>query len=402
MKIAILGAGTVGSGVIKVIQQYNTHAEQPIEIKYLFAKEVRDKTLDLSQIKVTNNLQDILESDVELVVEVLGGVEFSLEVHRSCIKAGKHIVTANKDLLALHIEELAQLANDHNVQIGYEASCAGGIPIVQTLQFLLRSNTITRVLGILNGTTNYILTQMLQQQCSYETVLQQAMDLGYAEKDPTNDVGGFDARRKIALLSRLAYQQSIEVEDVSVKGIESVELIDLMIAQSIGYTLKLIGKSQKDDTGISIGVEPMLLSHHHTLSHVQNEKNAVYIQGSAVGETMYYGPGAGSLETASAVVSDILFINQFGFVGNLVTQNKAVIKEKEAVISDYYIRYTSQSNTQNDQFEQLGIKVTPITTEMTQDEVLIIHNVTAEQLSILQTIIPLHAVYPIEGGYQNV
>ncbi|MBR7927438.1 homoserine dehydrogenase [Aerococcaceae bacterium zg-ZUI334] len=392
MKIALLGLGTVGGGVLKILQSQPKTSH--IEIEYIFAREIKDKSLNLNNIKVTDDINEILESDVDLVVEALGGVEFPYDIHRKCLAKGKHVVTANKDLLALHLDELAELGNQHQAQIGYEASCGGGIPIIQVLEHHLTANHITRVMGILNGTTNYILTRMTQENWSYEQALATAQELGYAEKDPTNDVAGFDTRRKIALLSRLAYRKSVDVEDISVRGIDNVEFKDIEIAKAFGYTMKLVGRSEFDSEIVSISVEPLLLANSHTLAHVNDAKNAIFVEGDAVGETMFYGPGAGSLETASAVVADILFIERFGFMGNLIA-DKVAVSAQENAKKAYYFRV-------NNQLEQVKTVLSNLDVTVRQwhesaEVSFLTQPITAEQFEQIMLQLAVAVYYGAEG-----
>lgn len=316
MKIAILGMGTVGSGVMAVLQTNETiitpQVPSPFEVKYIFAKDVskaEEKGIDLSNISLTDNLDTIINDDsIEMVVEVLGGVEFPYEIVKRCLQAGKHVVSANKDMLAIYIDELAEIANSQKVLLAYEASCAGGIPIIQSIKSGLNANNLSQILGILNGTSNFILTKMTNDQQDYAVALKEAQRLGYAESDPTADVEGLDARRKIALLSRLAFKQKIELEEIKVKGIAEIQTKDIELAKKAGCVIKLLGRSQLNEDKISINVQPYLIPLSHQLSHVNDAMNAVYIKGNMVGDTMFFGPGAGSEETASAIVADMIDI----------------------------------------------------------------------------------------------
>lgn len=356
MKIAILGLGTVGGGVLKLLQKVNeARTDSKIDITHVLARDIKDETLDLTGIIVTDDVDEILNSDIQLIVEVLGGVDFPYALQRKALERGIHVVTANKDMLALHLNELAQIANQHQAQIGYEASCGGGIPIIQPLQYSLNANEINKVMGILNGTTNYILTKMADEQCEYQEALAQAQALGYAEKDSTNDVEGYDAARKIAILSRLAFKVNIPLERVEVRGISQVDQQDIQLAQENGFTLKLLGKSHQLAEAIGISVEPVLLPHSHSLANVKLEKNAIFIEGDAVGQTMFYGPGAGSSETASAVVSDILFIEKFGFTGNLTTQESGHFT-KSITNHRYYIRLEEDMSLLQERLTAMNIK----------------------------------------------
>lgn len=394
MKLAVLGLGTVGSGVINLLRQNKDIIEERIngnfDITHVFARDNR-YNLDLSGIIHTQDIDEIINSDVDLVIEVMGGIDFAYETIKSLLKSGKHVVTANKDMLAIHVEELSRIANENEVQFNYEASVAGGIPVILGLQYGLNANHITRIMGILNGTTNYILTRMSQDDWEFDYALNQAQELGYAEADPTNDIGGFDARRKTAILSRLAYRREIDVEDVAVTGIEELELTDIQIAKEAGYTIKLIGLSEVQDGQIDMMVTPMLLDSATQLAKVDEAMNAVYFNGDAIGETMFYGPGAGSMETASAIVADAMYILSFGFIGNTVTEGKAPIAP-QSFARKYYVRVeestTSLENALDSNFFEVvysGEEGTAFTTEP----------VTMEDAKAQLKDFNVQAIYPI-------
>lgn len=392
MKIAILGMGTVGSGVIKVIQENQVEIQQftneAIEVSHVFAKAINNQHgADFQNVIVTENIDDILNSDVELVVEVMGGIDFTFGVHQKFLSKGIHVVSANKDMLAIHIKELAKIGDENKAQLGYEASCAGGIPIINALTYGLQANKINRVMGILNGTTNYILTKMTQDAWSYDKALKDAQEKGYAEKDPTNDVEGLDARRKIALLSRIAYKQNLNVEDIPVRGISQVSVKDLEYAQAAGLTMKLLGKSEFHGDKVQISVEPVLLPNNHQLATVNDAANAVYVNGNAFGETMFYGPGAGSLETASAVVSDVMNIAKFGFVGNLIVEEDANI-DIAGEAASYFIRFAKgQTEVQLD----ANYKVVAEEDEL----VILTEDMSANALEQLENSHQVEAVYVV-------
>ncbi len=392
MKIAILGMGTVGSGVIKVIQENQVEIQQftneAIEVSHVFAKTINNQhDADFQNVIVTENIDDILNSDVELVVEVMGGIDFTFGLHQKFLSKGIHVVSANKDMLAVHIKELAKIGDENKAQLGYEASCAGGIPIINALTYGLQANKINRVMGILNGTTNYILTKMTQDAWSYDKALKDAQEKGYAEKDPTNDVEGLDARRKIALLSRIAYKQNLNVEDIPVRGISQVSVEDLEYAQAAGLTMKLLGKSEFHGDKVQISVEPVLLPNNHQLATVNDAANAVYVNGNAFGETMFYGPGAGSLETASAVVSDVMNIAKFGFVGNLIVEEDANI-DIAGEAASYFIRFAKgQTEVQLD----ANYKVVAEEDEL----VILTEDMSANALEQLENSHQVEAVYVV-------
>lgn len=359
MKIAILGLGTVGSGVLKVIQDNKTHIEEqidePLEVTHVFGKNLLNlHNGDLSNIKKVEDIDELVKEPIDLVIEVLGGIDFTYEVHKKFLRKGIHVVSANKDMLAVHIDELAKIGNENKAQLSYEATSAGGVPIIHNLQYTLRANKIARVLGILNGTTNYILTKMTQEGLGFEQALEEASQKGYAEADPTNDVDGFDAQRKITLLSRLAYNRRVDISKVPVKGIRDVDVIDIEIAKTHGYVMKLLGLSEFDGQHLEISVEPTFLPDSHQLSAVHDAMNAIFINGNAVGETMFYGPGAGSLETASAIVADAMNIAQFGFVGNTIPSQEAEISNGFTK-HPYYIRFNVEKNEATELLEKFEI-----------------------------------------------
>jgi len=361
MKIALLGLGTVGSGVIKLFENNKLEIEraagEEIEIEYIFSRSLRNyHKVNLDGIKITNDISEIIHSDIEVAVETLGGIEFPLDIIKQFLKNGIHVVSANKDLLALHIDELEEIGSQNWAKLSYEASCAGGVPIIDTINHGFNANKISGLKGILNGTTNYILTKMAEDNVSFEEALKEASEKGYAEADPTNDVEGIDAKRKIILLSRLAYKQRVDFNEISTRGIREVELQDFQIGKENGLILKLIGQSQIDrKTGeVYINVEPIFLPDSHPLSVVSDEKNAVYVKGDAVGETMLYGPGAGSFETASAVVSDIINTAKFGYVKHYIPENNAEIKNIPPNQS-YYIRFNDHESTVYDKIKKLHL-----------------------------------------------
>ena len=342
MKIAVLGMGTVGTGVVKVL---NTNKEkvrsligEDVTITHVFAKNVdKARDVDLSDIEITDDINDIYNADIDAAIEVMGGIDHTYEIMLQLLNKGIHVVTANKDLLAERIDDLTAAANKNNVHLNYEAAVAGGVPIIRTIENSLNANQLSEVMGILNGTTNYILTKMTVDGWSYDDALEDAKEKGYAEADPTNDVEGIDALRKIVLLSRLSFNKKVDIKDVPSTGISNVDATDIQIAKDLGYIMKLVGIAKYDES-ISASVEPIFFKADHQLASVNYEKNAVYVNGNAVGETMYYGPGAGSLETASAVVSDLIHVLTHPARGNFQPTEEAVIENK-AVEYQYYLRF---------------------------------------------------------------
>lgn len=312
ISIGLLGLGTVGSGVATILQQHQEDLRHklgvPVAIKKVLVKDLNKERLSsLDPGVFTSDIHEILgDSSLDIIVEVMGGIEGAKGAIEEALKAGKQVVTANKDVMAQYGHELLKLADQQKCDLFYEASVAGGIPIIRTLEDGLASDRISSLMGIVNGTTNFILTKMKTDHMSYEAALAEATRLGYAEADPSSDVDGLDAARKMVILSSLAFSTEVHLEDVLVRGMKEIGDGDLDLAAEFGYTMKMIGSSKKDQDGIEVAVEPVLMANSHPLASVNNEFNAVYIYGDAVGETMLYGPGAGSLPTATSVVSDII------------------------------------------------------------------------------------------------
>lgn len=324
LNVALLGLGTVGSGVVKIIeenrQQIKDTLNKDIVIKHILVRDTTKKRpINISQYHLTEDINEILnDDDIDIVIEVMGGIEPTVDLLRESLKRKKHVITANKDLLAVHLELLENLAEQQGVALKFEASVAGGIPIVNAINNGLNANNISKFMGILNGTSNFILSKMTREQTSFEDALAEAQRLGFAEADPTDDVEGIDAARKVVITSYLSFNQVIKLNDVKVKGISKTTLSDINVADKLGYKIKLIGKSTYHHREVNASVEPTLIHKSHQLAAVENEYNAIYVIGDAVGDTMFYGKGAGSLATGSAVVSDLLNVALF-FESNLHT-----------------------------------------------------------------------------------
>ncbi|MGK4127334.1 homoserine dehydrogenase [Ligilactobacillus saerimneri] len=310
IKLGMIGLGTVGSGVLAMIQE---HADKIYAVtgRRLILKTVMVRDLAKHQdvaevVHLTTDLDDILsDPEIQIVVEVMGGIHPAKEVITQLLQAHKHVVTANKDLIATEGADLIRLARANGCDLMYEASVAGGIPILRTIADSFAADQITEVKGIVNGTTNYILTQMAQQGWTYAAALKQAQQLGFAESDPTNDVQGKDAAYKMMILSQFSFGTQVNLEDFETTGIDAVAAQDVRQATAFGYVLKLVGVARLVDQGIFVEVAPALVSVHHPLAGVNNENNAVMVRGQAVGDTLFYGPGAGALPTANSVLSDI-------------------------------------------------------------------------------------------------
>ena len=307
IKIGLIGLGTVGSGVFKTLRNFDNVEVVKIAVKNINKK--RDiEGLDNSIL--TDNAYDVVNNpEIDIVAELVGGIEPAFDLISTAIKNGKHIVTANKELLAKRGEDIFKLAEQYNRVILYEAAIAGGIPIIMPVKTILAGNKITHIEAILNGTTNYILTKMDVQKASYTDVLKEAQELGYAEADPTGDVEGFDAAYKIATLASITFHKRIDIQKVYREGITKIRAKDMEAANDLGYKIKLIASANIDENGnADVRVHPMLVSKKSTLAHIDYVTNAVMLNGHPVGSITLSGPGAGEFPTASSVVGDILAI----------------------------------------------------------------------------------------------
>lgn len=311
IKIALLGLGTVGTGVYKLLERRSDIMEQTIgaelELTKILVHNIDKKREGVDKSLLTDNWQDILKDDeIQIVIEVMGGIEPAKTYLLEVLRAGKHVVTANKDLVAEYGRELLDAAEETHCDFLFEAAVAGGIPIIRPLKQCLAGNDISEVMGIVNGTTNYILTKMFEENMSFQEALAKATELGYAEADPTADVEGLDAGRKVAIMSSIAFHSRVVFGDVFTEGITKITREDIEYAKEFDSVIKLLGVAHNTDSGIEVGVYPMLLNKEHPLASVRDSFNAVFIHGDAVDDAMFYGRGAGELPTASAVMGDII------------------------------------------------------------------------------------------------
>ena len=312
ISVGLLGMGTVGRGVYRILNENKADIGQkvgvPIKIKKILVRDLsKDRGLELDQSLLTTDAGDIIDNpDIDIVVEVLGGINPALEYSLRALKQGKSLVTANKDMIAAHGKELFQAAGENGCDVFFEASVAGGIPIIRPLKECLAANRIRQVIGIINGTTNYMLTRMSKEGLAFSEALAQAQALGYAEADPTADVGGHDAARKLAILASIAFNTRVPLEHVYLEGITHITTEDIKYASELNYVVKLLGIAKESDDGIEVRVHPALLPKDHPLAPVDDVYNAIYVSGDAVGDVMFFGRGAGELPTASAVVADVM------------------------------------------------------------------------------------------------
>lgn len=311
MKVAIMGYGTIGSGVATVL---STNKEviaervgEPLELKYIL--DLREFPGDPNEDKLVKDYMEIVnDKEVKIVVETMGGVEPAFTFVKAMLESGKSVTTSNKALVADKGAELLSTAKKNGVNFVFEAAVGGGIPIIRTITDCITGDVVEEIAGIVNGTTNFMLTNMDKQGRDYADVLKEAQDLGFAEKDPTADVEGFDACRKIAILTSLVAGQSVDFEEIPTEGISKITSTDFKYAAAMGRGIKLLARSVKKGNTYSCRVAPFLLAPDHCLFHVEGVMNAVYVKGNMLGDSMYYGAGAGSLPTASAVVGDVVFL----------------------------------------------------------------------------------------------
>lgn len=347
-KIALLGFGTVGRGVYHVLKKQNEELPYKVGARLEVTKVlVRDKSKpreDLDQDVLVDNWKEIVEDpSIDIVIEVMGGMEPAKTYITEALKAGKHVVTANKDLIAEFGPELMEIAQEHHCDLMFEAAVAGGIPIIRPLKQCLSGNEITEVMGIINGTTNFILSKMASDGMDFSQALQMATELGYAEADPTADIEGYDAGRKIAIMASIAFHTAVKFADVYTEGISKITASDIQYAREMGFEIKLIGVAKNTATGIEARVHPMLMPKSHPLASITDSFNAVFIHGDAVDDCMFYGRGAGMYPTASAIVGDVIDVARNmsfrcnGRIGCFCYKH-APIKDIREIESCYFIR----------------------------------------------------------------
>ncbi|MGB5965861.1 MAG: homoserine dehydrogenase, partial [Sulfurimonadaceae bacterium] len=346
LKVGVIGVGTVGTSVVKILndnkEMITARAGCEVVVTSGVVKNLsKDRGLD---IKLSDNPYDIVnDPEIDVVVELMGGVEEAFEVVKAALRNGKAVVTANKALLAYHRYELQDIAKD--LPFEYEASVAGGIPIINALRDGLSANHIESMMGILNGTCNYMMTKMTDEGVAYDEILKESQELGYAEADPTFDVGGFDAAHKLLILASIAYGIDAKPEDILIEGIENITQDDIAFAKEFGYAVKLLGIAKRDGDEVELRVHAALISKDEMLAKIDGVMNGISVVGDKVGETLYYGPGAGGDATASAVVANIIDIARSGKSTPMLGFDKPLehgltLKDKDAITSKYYLRFS--------------------------------------------------------------
>ena len=350
--VAILGLGVVGGGTYQILtdkKEYfkNTQGVDVTVECVLEKNRDRARSLGIEEERIASSIEEVVTNpNVDIVVEVIGGIEPAKTFVTKALMSGKTVVTSNKELFAKHWPELEAEAKNMNAGLFFEASCVGGVPIIRTLQDGMQANDIRTIKGIINGTTNYILTKMANEGSTYEEALKEAQRLGYAEFNPTADVEGFDATYKLSILSSLAFNRKVCIENVYREGITGVSKEDIAYGKEFGYTLKLLGIGKNTEKGIEVRVHPTFVKNDNPLASVNDSFNAVFIDGDAVGEVMLYGRGAGALPTGSAIVSDVIFAIKHSeyFYTNFdnSTNGNKTVKFVDDFTSQYYIRLSVQ------------------------------------------------------------
>ncbi len=425
IKIGLLGLGTVGSGVIKLIEGHSQDLQQKTNTiitvqKVLVQSMDKERDVEIDQEKLTLDPYEVLDDpEIDIIIEVMGNVETTFRYLMHALEVGKHVVTANKDLVAIHGTELKEQARKYERNMFYEASVAGGIPIIRSLVDGLSADRITKIVGIVNGTTNYILSKMSEEGESFEAMLEMAQRLGYAEANPTADIEGCDAVMKMVILSNLAFNMDVEVDDVYVEGITDVTEEDIAFGNQLGYVIKLLGVAKLNNDQLEVSVQPTLVPKKHPLAKIDGVNNAIYVYGEAVGETMFYGSGAGQLPTATAVVSDLISVVNYHRRGmfkiNTPPYRERNIKSDEMIEHRYFVRLRvidrigvmakiTQLFAEN-QISLQEILQLPDEDESRAQLIIITHITSKAKMNSLLTAIKkldgiedVNSVYPVEGG----
>ena len=371
-KIAVLGYGTVGSGVVEVIQTnrdlINQKTGDSLEIKYILdLKEFPGSPIEKL---IVHDFEEIVnDEEIKVVVEVMGGVEPAYTFVKRSLLAGKNVATSNKALVAKHGAELLAIAKEKNLNFLFEASVGGGIPIIRPLNTSLSADDIEEITGILNGTTNYMLSKMYHEDADYDAVLKEAQMMGYAERDPSADVDGHDACRKIAILSSLICGKQVEFEDIYTEGITDITLRDMQYAKAMGMKIKLLATCRKNGERLGAVVAPCLLGKKHPLYNVEDVFNAIFIKGNMLGDAMFYGSGAGKLPTASAVVADVIEAAKYPRQSMMTvwSEEKMVLEDKSERENRFFVRIKG-TEVLKEELEQTFGEITVIKPEGVEGE----------------------------------
>ncbi len=415
IKIGMLGLGTVGSGVLQILAQNGDEIRHKLgtrlEVKRIAVRDTgKKRSVNVDPALLTDKPELVLDDpEIDIIIEVMGGVDGTRQAITRALQNGKYVVTANKDLLAQHGADLLQIAGEQGKNIFYEASVGGGIPLIRPLKRCLVANRILSLLGIINGTTNYILTQMSREGKEFDEALSEAQAKGFAEADPSSDLEGRDAAYKLAIIASLAFSSKINMSDIYVEGISKVKLRDIRYAAELGYAVKLLAMAEENKEGLKLRVHPALVPLTHPLAAVSNEFNAIFLNGDAVGEVMFYGRGAGSLPTASAVCADmieaarnILHEVENGIVEATFGQKPVIPMEKQH--SRFYLRlkakdqpgvFASLATAFGNASVSLDMIIQKRSDEETAEIVLVTHYVSEEKFA--QAMAEINAMQAIKS-----
>ncbi|WP_321323272.1 homoserine dehydrogenase [Thiomicrorhabdus sp.] len=427
VKVGLLGLGTVGGGTVDILTNTMPEIErrlgQKIEVTIIAVRDLnRSRPVDTTGIIMTDNTEDVVNHpDVDIVVELMGGTGLAKTLLETAIKNGKHIVTANKALIAEHGNAIFALAKEHNVIVSYEAAVAGGIPVIKAVREGLAANKIEWVAGIINGTGNYILTEMKKPGADFAKVLKVAQELGYAEADPTFDVEGIDAAHKLTILASIAFGIELQFNKVYTEGISKISADDIRFAQQLGYEIKHLGVASRADNGFSLRVHPTLVPKEVLIANVNGVMNAVMAKGNHVGPTMYYGPGAGAGPTASSVVADIIDIIRWqdqpqqdqvpalGFISEQL--ESAPVVSIDEITTSYYIRCFAKDHSGvlarvSSIFAEFDISIEQMlqepSAEKPEDATLVIITNTVKEAIMNKALSALAASDDIAGEIQRI
>ncbi|PWI58320.1 homoserine dehydrogenase [Sulfoacidibacillus thermotolerans] len=427
VKIGLLGCGTVGSGVIELVQKRQDMISrltglQPKITHVLVRDPQKPRQVSFIDEQLTTNADDILEdSEIRMVIETIGGIEPARSYILRALQAGKHVITANKDLIAEHGTEILETAEHAGVDVYYEAAVGGAIPLIRPLKESLTANEITDLKGIINGTTNYILSKMTETGADFADVLKEAQELGYAESNPASDVDGLDAGRKLAILASIAFHAKVTLDDVEVTGIRTITAADVAYAHELGAVIKLVAEGTDRDGNLTLQVRPTLVVKDHPLAHVSDAFNALYVRGDAAGDLMFFGRGAGSLPTASAIVGDMIEVLRNLRMDTALRVRQLLLPHKrvrrgQGEPARYYVRLAV-----NDQpgvfaqiaaiFGQAEVSMETVLQKRSRQNsaeiVIVTHEVGQEQvtkalnaLSAVNDVQTIHNVMPVIGGAQ--
>lgn len=372
LNVSVLGYGTVGSGVVEVLttnrESIAMKAGQEINVKYIL--DLRDFPGDPHEDKVVHDFNTIVnDADVQIVVETMGGVKPAYDFVKACLEAGKSVCTSNKELVAKHGAELLAIAKEKSINFFFEASVGGGIPVIRPMVQCLNGDVIEEISGILNGTTNYILSKMTTEGSDFDSVLKDAQDKGYAERNPEADVEGYDACRKIAILTSLAYGKQVDYEDIYTEGITKITDVDIKYAKALGAAIKIFGCSKKVGEHIYAKVAPVMINNAHPLYSVNDVFNGIFVKGNMVGDVMFYGSGAGKLPTASAVVADVVEAAK-----NLHTNIPVIWDSEKLILTDikdasqrFFVRLSGSAAENADKVARIFGKVEVVDAGVTEE-----------------------------------